>query len=130
MKRSHILILLFIAVGVGVVASQLGNVSSYANFDDAHKKEGKDVRLKGTLAPGKEIVYDPAVDANSFSFYLVDGDGTEKKVICLKEKPRDLEKVDEIVLTGTMKDDVFYAHDILVKCPSKYAQEEIKKEGI
>jgi cytochrome c-type biogenesis protein CcmE len=130
MKKSHILILLFVAVAVGVVASQLGNVSSYADFADAQKKAGQDVRLKGTLAPGKEVVYDPAVDANSFSFYLKDSEGVEKKVICLKEKPRDLEKVDEIVLTGTMKEDIFYAHDILVKCPSKYAQDEIEKEGI
>lgn len=130
MKKKHILIIFFIAIAIGVVASQLGNVSSYADFADAQKKAGEDVRLKGTLAPGKEVVYDPIVDPNSFTFYLVDESGVEKKVICLKEKPRDIEKVDEIVLTGAMQDDIFYAHDILVKCPSKYAQNEIEKEGI
>lgn len=129
-KKSHILILLFVAVAIGVVASQLGNVSSYADFAEAEKKPGEDVRIKGVLAQGKEIVYNPQQDANAFTFYLVDKNGVEKKVICFKEKPRDIEKVDEIVLTGTMKEDVFYAHDILVKCPSKYAQEEIEKADI
>lgn len=130
MKKSHILILVFIALAIGVVASQLGNVSSYADFAGAEKKSGEDVRLKGTLAAGKEIVYDPVKDPNSFSFYLKDEQGIEKKVICLKEMPKDLDKVDEIVLTGRMQEDVFYASDILVKCPSKYADNEVPKEGI
>ncbi|MBC8173719.1 MAG: cytochrome c maturation protein CcmE [Chitinophagales bacterium] len=130
MKKSHILILFFIAICIGVVASQLGNVSSYADFSDAEKKTGEDLRIKGTLADGKPVVYDPQTDANTFSFYMLDDEGKEKKVICNKEMPRDFEKLDEVVVTGSLSGDVFYAHDLVVKCPSKYVEEDIQKEGV
>jgi cytochrome c-type biogenesis protein CcmE len=129
-KRTYIIVLFFIAICIGVVASQLGNVSSYAHFGDRKLKAGKEVRLKGTLATNQPVVYDPVVDPNSFSFYLVDEKGEVGKVVCFDEKPRDFEKSDEIVITGTQKDDVFYASDLLVKCPSKYVEEEIEKKEI
>lgn len=130
MKRSHIIILIFIAICIGVVASQLGNVSAYSDFTDAGEKVGKELRLKGTLAKDKPVDYDPVKDPNTFSFYLVDQNGKTGKVVCFDEKPRDFEMSDEIVLTGSMKEDVFYASDILVKCPSKYVETEVDKSEI
>jgi len=130
MKRSYIVILFFLAICIGVVASQLGNVSSYSHFNDQNLIEGKEVRLKGTLAMTHPVVYDPKVDPNSFTFYLTDEKGVEGKVVCFDEKPIDFEKSDEIVLTGSMREDVFYANDLLVKCPSKYVEEEIDKKEI
>ena len=56
--------------------------------------------------------------------------GEERKVVCFDEKPIDFERSDEIVLTGSMKDSVFYAKDLLVKCPSKYVEEEIEKKEL
>lgn len=130
LKRSYIILLFFMAVCIGVLASQLGNVSSYAHFNDHKLLDGKEVRLKGTLAADQPVVYDPQVDPNSFTFYLVDSRGVEGKVVCYDEKPRDFEKSDEIVLTGSLHDSVFYANDLLVKCPSKYVDEEIEKKEI
>jgi cytochrome c-type biogenesis protein CcmE len=40
-------------------------------------------------------------------------------------KPQDFERSEQIVLTGKMKGDEFVATDILMKCPSKYKDEEI-----
>lgn len=130
MKRSHIILLLFLAVCVGVLASQLGNVSAYSDFDDAIGKAGKELRLKGTLDKDKPVDYDPVKDPNMFSFYLIDQNGKSGKIVCFDEKPRDFEMSDEIVLTGSMKEDVFYASDILVKCPSKYVENEVDKSEI
>jgi cytochrome c-type biogenesis protein CcmE len=54
-----------------------------------------------------------------------DSKGMEKKVILFAAKPQDFELSEQIVVTGQMKGEVFYASDLLMKCPSKYKDEEI-----
>ncbi|MBK7443574.1 MAG: cytochrome c maturation protein CcmE [Bacteroidetes bacterium] len=127
MKKSHIIVLFLIAICIGVFASKLGNVSSYSSFSDAKTNEGKTVQLIGNLAPGKPINFDPIKDPNSFSFYLLDKEGKEVFVICFDDMPTDFEKSEDIVLTGSMKENTFYADEMLVKCPSKYQENEIQK---
>jgi cytochrome c-type biogenesis protein CcmE len=127
-KKSHIILLLLIAVCIGVFASKLGSVSSYSSYEDAKSKEGKTVQLIGTLTKDKPVNYNPQIDPNSFSFHLIDKEGQEFKVVCYDEMPRDFEKSDEIVLTGSMKGETFHAEDMLVKCPSKYVDEEVEKQ--
>ncbi len=102
-------------------------MSSYSSFSDAKTNEGKTVQLIGNLAPGKPINFDPIKDPNSFSFYLLDKEGKEVFVICFDDMPTDFEKSEDIVLTGSMKENTFYADEMLVKCPSKYQENEIQK---
>ena len=61
---------------------------------------------------------------------MKDDEGLEKKVILNQSKPQDFEMSESIVVTGKMKGDSFVADEILLKCPSKYKDEEIylKKE--
>jgi cytochrome c-type biogenesis protein CcmE len=40
-------------------------------------------------------------------------------------KPQDFERSEQIVLTGSMNGDTFEASDMLLKCPSKYKDQEI-----
>lgn len=127
MKRSHIIVLFLIAICIGVFASKLGSVGSYSSYNDAKAKPGETVQLIGQLSKGKSVNFDPIKDPNSFSFYIIDRDGNEVYVICFDDRPTDFEKSEEIVLTGSMKDDIFYANEMLVKCPSKYQENEIKK---
>ena len=54
-----------------------------------------------------------------------DSDGEEAKVVLLAEKPQDFELSEQIVVTGRMKGEEFIATDMLMKCPSKYKDEEI-----
>lgn len=124
MKKVHLLAILVIAVGIGLLLSLTGEVSSYSSFKDA-TATGQRVKIVGNLAKDKEMVYDPANDPNYFSFFLTDVNGEEKKVVLLSEKPQDFERSEQIVLTGQMKGDEFVATDMLLKCPSKYKDEEI-----
>ena len=41
-------------------------------------------------------------------------------------KPQDFEKSESIVLTGSIKGDTFVATEMLMKCPSKYVEDEIQ----
>lgn len=124
MKKVHIILILMIAVAIGLLMSLSNDVSSYSSFKDA-EENGSRVKIAGQLSKDKEMEYDPAIDPNYFSFFLTDTNGEERKVVLLSEKPQDFEKSEQIVLTGKMKGEEFLATEMLMKCPSKYKDEEI-----
>lgn len=120
MKKSHIIGIIIIAVSIGAILTTLSNTSTYASFKEATENQGAEFHVVGKLDKTKELIYDPKVDANLFTFYMVDNEGLENKVILHKSKPQDFERSEQIVLIGKMQGDAFHANDILMKCPSKY----------
>jgi cytochrome c-type biogenesis protein CcmE len=73
--------------------------------------------------------YQPQIDPNYFSFVLVDENNEEKQVVYSSPKPQDFERSEQIVIIGSMQDKHFVADKILMKCPSKYQENEIKVNG-
>lgn len=124
MKKTHIIALVLIAVMVVVLISLLGNFSRYETFESAYAKKGKEINVVGVLNLKKPIVYEPTINPNEFSMYIIDQKGVEKKVVVKKAKPRDVERSEKIVVIGNMEGDVFVAKDILMKCPSKYVEKQ------
>lgn len=120
MKKTHIIGIIIIAVAIGAILTTLNNTSTYANFAEAAQSPDNEFHVVGKLNKEKESVYEPKVDANLFSFYMVDNKGEERKVILHKNKPQDFERSEQIVLIGQMEGEAFVASDILMKCPSKY----------
>ncbi len=129
MQKIHIIGLVMIALAIGALISMMSDVVEYSNFQQAIDA-GSRVKVVGVLSKDKPMEYNPQKDANHFSFFIKDDQGMEKKVILNKSKPQDFEMSEQIVVTGTMKNDNFVADEILLKCPSKYKDEEIqlKKE--
>jgi cytochrome c-type biogenesis protein CcmE len=68
------------------------------------------------------MVYEPTVDPNYFTFILEDSLHEEHQVVYLHPKPQDLEKSEKVVIVGNVKENVFVADQILMKCPSKYEE--------
>ena len=126
MKQLHIIALLAIAVTIGILVSVMGNFSRYETFNSPYAVQGKEINVVGHLVADKEMTYNPHEDANLFTFFMEDEEGTEMKVIYRDSKPRDIERAENIVVSGRVKDDVFHASNILMKCPSKYVEEELK----
>lgn len=124
MKKSHLIGIAMIAISIALLLSLSGEVSTYATFAEA-KHTGQRVKIAGQLSKDKEMHYDPEKDPNYFSFYIKDGEGIENKVVLLSERPQEFERSEQIVLTGSMKGDAFVATEMLMKCPSKYKDEEI-----
>ena len=124
MKRIHLIAIGMIAIAIYLFSTVAADVSTYATFADA-EASGQKVKVAGTLSKDKEMVYDPMVDPNYFSFYLTDSEGEEREVILKAAKPQDFELSEQVVLTGSMRDEQFVAVDLLMKCPSKYKDEEI-----
>jgi cytochrome c-type biogenesis protein CcmE len=120
----HIIAMVALFAAVLVFVNSGMEFSKYATFEEA-QKTGQRVKIVGQLQKEKEIYYNPLENPNYFSFYLLDNQGVEKKVILNSAKPQDFELSEEIVLTGRIEGDLFKASDILLKCPSKYKDEEV-----
>lgn len=125
MKKNHIIGIIVIAVAIAVIISTYADSSTYADFTTAQKTESE-LHVVGQLAKDKELYYDPLTDANYFTFYMVDNNGVENKVVFIGSKPQDFERSEQIVLTGKMKGDEFHASKILMKCPSKYTEDQVE----
>lgn len=124
MNKTTILALLMIVAAAVIFMNASKDVSTYANFNEA-LTSGSRVKVVGVLAREKPMEYNPEKNPNIFKFYMKDNKGEERQIVLSKAKPQDFERTEQIVVTGSMKGEDFYADEILVKCPSKYKQEEI-----
>jgi cytochrome c-type biogenesis protein CcmE len=120
MKKVHIVAILVIALAIGAIMGTVADSSTYANFKTAAENQGEEYHVVGYLDKNEKLNYDPTVNANLFTFTMIDKEGKKSKVFFNGSKPQDFERSEQIVLTGKMKDNNFYASKILMKCPSKY----------
>ncbi|MCO6460089.1 MAG: cytochrome c maturation protein CcmE [Saprospiraceae bacterium] len=124
MKKMQILLILIILSSIGVLIYASKDLSTYGNFQMA-KDSGVKTKVVGVLAKEKPMEYNPAKDPNYFSFFITDNQGEVEKVILRAAKPQDFERSEQIVVTGSYRNGHFEASDLLMKCPSKYKDEEI-----
>jgi cytochrome c-type biogenesis protein CcmE len=109
-----IIIAVFIIVGfISFVDSKI----EYVDFKEAQKRL-KTVEVKGVWVKEKDSKYDAA--SNTFTFFMKDDSNTEMKVVLSGAKPNNFDVATMVVAKGKVKDDAFYAKDVLTKCPSKY----------
>lgn len=120
MKKTHIILIVIIALAIGAILSTFASSSTYASFNEALNEPEREFHVVGQLSKEKPLEYNPEANANLFTFYLIDRDGKEKLVKFNGTKPQDFERSEQIVVSGKMKNDAFYADKILMKCPSKY----------
>lgn len=125
MKKSSIIGIVIIAVAIAMIISIYTDSSTYASFTDATKTEAE-IHVVGQLNTEKELYYNPLENANYFAFYMLDNEGMECKVVFNGSKPQDFERSEQIVLTGKMVGKEFHATKILMKCPSKYNENEVE----
>jgi cytochrome c-type biogenesis protein CcmE len=126
MKRIHIIALIIIAVAIGFIISLVGDYSQYEDFTAAKKAPDHVYQVVGTLVKEKPLQYDALKDPNYFSFWMKDNKGQQCQVVFTGSKPQDFERTESIVLTGKMKGDEFFASQILMKCPSKYRNDQLQ----
>lgn len=106
------IILVFTVVGfITLMDSKI----DYADFNTAKSKPDKEFEVKGDWLKDME-----SKSGTEFEFYMKDVNNTVMKVIYNKPKPDNLEHAESVVVRGKVKEDIFYASQILTKCPSKY----------
>lgn len=124
MKKVYIIAGIMIALAISLFVMAQDDLSTYSSISQAIES-GKRVKIAGQLAKDMEMIYDPVQDPNLFTFHIRDEAGATQKVVLLQPKPQDFELSEQVVLTGRMQEGAFVATDVLMKCPSKYKDEEI-----
>jgi cytochrome c-type biogenesis protein CcmE len=103
---------------VGVCAAFIKNASPYVTVAQAKESHADGVHLAGDLV--KNSIQTDA-RSGEIKFTLKDQDGAEAHVVYVGSIPGNLSEATKVVAIGGMQtNDVFMAHELLVKCPSKY----------
>lgn len=92
------------------------SISTYVNFKQAENMQN--AHVVGTLDDSKK--YGFSMESKQFSFYMKDKAGNVRRVIYPKPKPNNFEQATQLVVIGSLRNEVFYAEEMLMKCPSKY----------
>lgn len=124
MKVMPLLIVALLAGGVIMLISASKDMSTYSTFSHV-RKSGEPAKVVGLLSKDKPMYYDAEKDPNLFTFYMKDQQGEEHQVTLRASKPQDFELSEQIVATGSFEGETFIASSILMKCPSKYKNEEV-----
>lgn len=133
MKVTHIIAIVAIAVAIAVIVTTASDASSYADFSTAKEMydngNTSEIHVVGTLKKddqGNIVGIKPTPDRLAFNFSLIDQEGIEQQVFYNEPMPVDFLKSEQVVVIGAFGGNVFKASKILMKCPSKYQDEEIK----
>ena len=92
------------------------SIDSYVNFEQAENRSS--AHVVGTWDDTREWGF--SRESMRFSFYMKDEDGNVRRVIYPKPKPNNFEQATQLVVIGEMRNNTFFANDMLMKCPSKY----------
>lgn len=151
MQRSKFLLgglLILAAVVYLIVSSTKASAEYFMTIDEVKAQEqtviGKNLRLSGAVV-GDTIQYDPQTLTLTFEVAHVPGDNAEVeaqgglaavlhqavidpqrnrlKVVYVGPKPDLLRNEAQAIMTGHLEaDGVFYADELLLKCPTRYEQ--------
>ena len=133
MKNTSAISIVFFSIIVIIIISTFGDASTYVTFSKA-----KDVYESGSLTKfhvvGKLNKDEDnniqglmkSDDKMSFTFQMIDEDGMKEKVFYGEPMPPDFLLSEQVVVIGGYENNTFVADDILLKCPSKYTEENIK----
>ena len=102
---------------VGVLTAFIGNSSPYVTVQEAKQSRDDGLHLAGDLIK-ESVQTDPA--NGHITFKLRDKTGEVANVVYTGSTPGNLMEATKVVAIGGMHDNVFQAHQLLVKCPSKY----------
>jgi cytochrome c-type biogenesis protein CcmE len=133
MKNSSAIFIVFISVVVIIIISTFGDASTYVSFNKA-----KDMYESGSMSKF-HVVGKLNKDQNnrilglnngenmlSFTFEMIDEDGKKESVFYGEPMPPDFLLSEQVVVIGGYENNKFVANEILLKCPSKYTEEDIK----
>jgi cytochrome c-type biogenesis protein CcmE len=133
MKKTHILGLVVIALAAVIIVSTAGDASVYVTFDEAKSlaENGNDkkIHVVGQLVKdhsGEVIGVLPSPDKLSVRFLMIDENKKRQEVYYNEPMPSDLLRSEQVVVIGSYREELFVADKILLKCPSKYEEQEIK----
>ena len=132
MKNLFPIYLIFLSITIIIVISTFADASTYVSFSDAKSlySVGKKspIHVVGRLIKNEEnkvIGIKKSDDNLSFSFEMMDEEGIIENVFYGEPMPPDFILSDQVVVIGSYNDKRFIAKEILLKCPSKYTEDQV-----
>jgi cytochrome c-type biogenesis protein CcmE len=117
MKPKLIIGIVSIVLFTSLLMYNFGNsISTYVNFEQA--AERSNAHVVGVWDDSQ--AYGFSRETMQFSFHMKDEDGNVRRVVYPRPKPNNFEQATQLVVIGEMRNGVFHANDMLMKCPSKY----------
>lgn len=114
-------VLLSILIGVGAACAMmmafLNSASPYVTIKEAKAMQGTSLHVIGDL--DKETLFTD-LKARQVKFTIHDATGETMDVVYDGPPPSNMGEATQVVAVGGMKDGVFRAHELNLKCPSKY----------
>ena len=125
MKNKYIFggVIIVVFLGIMVYLFTQSNIQYQDDFTQVVKTD-KTVKATGSWVKEKNYNIDKV--NKTFSFYMIDVNGNEMKVVYDGTIPNNFETATSVVVTGKYQNGYFHAKDILTKCPSKYEGQEVK----
>lgn len=119
MKPRLILGTIAITLFTSLLLYNFGNsISTYTDFESATGRTSTSIHVVGQWDKTRPAAF--SAESKSFSFHMNDEKGNTRRVIYGQAKPSNFDQADKLVVIGEMRNDIFYARDMLLKCPSKY----------
>ena len=133
MKNSSAIFIVFISVVVIIIISTFGDASTYVSFNKAKGmyKSGSmsKFHVVGKLNKDQNnriLGFTNGENMLSFTFEMIDEEGKKESVFYGEPMPPDFLLSEQVVVIGGYENNKFVANEILLKCPSKYTEEDIK----
>ena len=133
MKNTSALSLVFISIMINIIITTFGDASTYVSFSEAKSLYSSGnfskIHVVGKLnknSNDKIIGIKKGDDMLSFTFEMVDEKGKKENVFYGEPMPPDFLLSEQIVVIGSYNNNQFIADEILLKCPSKYTEDNVK----
>ncbi len=120
-KRNKVIVgAIFTAFVLYALASLLISMSPYLDVSSAVARGTvTNVQINGTIVNGSTVYYQ---NNNTLSFEITDG--KENLRVIYKGRINNYREGIPVVVRGDLNNGVFNASSVLVKCPSKYEEQE------
>ena len=133
MKNTSALSLVFISIMIIIIITTFGDASTYVSFSEAKSLYSSGnfskIHIVGKLnknSNDKIVGIKKGDDMLSFTFEMVDEKGKKENVFYGEPMPPDFLLSEQIVVIGSYNNNQFIADEILLKCPSKYTEDNVK----
>jgi cytochrome c-type biogenesis protein CcmE len=127
MKKTEIILAVIIALVAGIIIMTFNASNESVTFAEAKNQPDKKVKIVGMLDKTEMVEYNPSKNPNRTVFYVIDKSGNKNAVELIQKdgKPMGLEQSESLTIEGKMgSDQVFHADYMLMKCPSKYNEQQ------
>ena len=133
MKNSYAISIVFISIVIIIIITTFGDASTYVSFSEARSMynigNSSKIHVVGQLNKNENNEIQGLINGKnklSFSFDMIDENGKTESVFYGEPMPPDFLLSEQIVIIGSYNKERFIANEILLKCPSKYTENNIK----